>query len=87
MAVQAERMRDPDAGYDDQGDLMHEALRMAEALLFASSEPVSEAELAGYLPARVAAADVLARLQEAYALRGVNLVRVAGKGSPLASRS
>jgi segregation and condensation protein B len=79
MAVQAERMHAPDTGYDDQGDLMHEALRMAEALLFASSEPVSEDELAGYLPARVAAADVLARLQERYALRGVNLVRVAGK--------
>ncbi len=58
---------------------MAEALRVAEALLFASSEPVSEAELAGYLPDGVSASAVLARLEADYAHRGVTLVRVAGK--------
>lgn len=56
-----------------------EALRIAEAILFASAEPVGEDELAGRLPEGADIAAVLARLEGIYAARGVNLVRVAGK--------
>lgn len=59
--------------------LMPDALRIAEALLFASTEPVSEQELANCLPGNISPAEVLARLEQVYATRGVNLVRVAGK--------
>jgi segregation and condensation protein B len=60
-------------------ELMPEALRIAEALLFASAEPVSEQDLASCLPGAIRAGEVLARLEQMYAPRGVNLVRVAGK--------
>ncbi|HRD77295.1 MAG TPA: SMC-Scp complex subunit ScpB [Hyphomicrobiaceae bacterium] len=56
-----------------------EQLRILEALLFAAREPQDEASLARYFkPGQ----DVLALLEElkgAYAGRGINLVRVAGK--------
>lgn len=58
---------------------MHEALRIVEALLFAASEPLSDAELAARLPPQVSAAKVLDRLRQHYAHRGVNLVRIDGK--------
>lgn len=53
-----------------------EAMRMAEAIVFASAEPVSEAQLVQRLPDGVSVPLVMAELQEAYARRGVNLVRV-----------
>ncbi|HEX2726599.1 MAG TPA: SMC-Scp complex subunit ScpB [Beijerinckiaceae bacterium] len=56
-----------------------EAVRIAEALLFAAAEPVGAAELAGRLPEGADVEAILADLQERYAGRGVNLVRVAGK--------
>jgi segregation and condensation protein B len=55
-----------------------EAMRIAEALLFASAEPLSSQELAARLPE---GGDMLADLVEHYAPRGVNLVRIAGKWS------
>ncbi len=55
------------------------ALRVAEALLFASAEPVSEQEVANVMPGNMLAGDVLTRLEAIYAPRGVNLVRVSGK--------
>lgn len=55
-----------------------QALRMAEAMLFASAMPLSEADLASRLPAAVDARRVLGDLQALYAPRGVNLVKVAG---------
>jgi segregation and condensation protein B len=58
---------------------MAEAARIVEALLFASAEPIGEADIAPYLSGEVAPREVLARLEAAYAPRGVNLVRVAGK--------
>ena len=57
----------------------HEGCRIAEALLFASAEPLSGDELAARLPRDVHVADVLARLRDYYAGRGVNLVEVAGR--------
>lgn len=54
-------------------------LRMIEALLFASSEPLSLEELTLRLPDGLDVLALLEELQKTYALRGVNLVRVAGK--------
>jgi len=54
-------------------------LRLLEAMLFASTEPLDEKDLAERMPQGTDLPDALARLQEDYAPRGVNLVRVAGK--------
>jgi segregation and condensation protein B len=71
---------DNDAVAMDQGpEDRREALRMAEALLFASAEPLSAADLAGRLPEGTDVAGVLRDLQAAYAERGVTLVQVSGK--------
>ena len=56
-----------------------EELRLAEALLFASAEPLDEKILAARLPQGIDVKAVLQQLQAEYAPRGVNLVRVAGK--------
>ncbi len=58
-----------------------EAMRIAEALLFASAEPLSSQELAARLPEGGDIEAVLADLVEHYAPRGVNLVHIAGKWS------
>jgi segregation and condensation protein B len=70
---------------DDAGDVQErveerpEELRLLEAMLFAASEPLSEKDLAARLPQGTDVADALKRLQQDYASRGVNLVRVGGK--------
>jgi segregation and condensation protein B len=56
-----------------------EELRLVEALLFASAEPLDEKTLAARLPQGVDIKTVLQQLQAEYAPRGVNLVRLAGK--------
>ena len=53
-----------------------EAARMAEAIVFASAEPVREKQLAARLPDGIDIAAAMAELQQIYARRGVNLVRV-----------
>ncbi len=58
-----------------------EELRILEALLFAAEEPLDEKALAARLPAGVNVRGLLEKLQQEYASRGVNLVRVAGKWS------
>src|SRR5690242_12373838 len=58
-----------------------EALRFIEALLFAAAEPLDEETLAARLPEGVDLQAAMRALQAEYALRGVNLVRVAGKWS------
>jgi segregation and condensation protein B len=58
-----------------------EELRLLEALLFASAEPLDEKTLAARLPMGADLRSALQRLQAEYAPRGVNLVRVAGKWS------
>jgi segregation and condensation protein B len=52
-----------------------EVERIAEALVFASSEPVPEAFLSERLPRGTDVGAVMRRLMEAYAPRGVNLIR------------
>jgi len=66
---------------DDAGDVQErpEELRLLEAMLFAASEPLSERDLAARLPQGADVQDALKRLQQDYASRGVNLVRVGGK--------
>ena len=56
-----------------------EELRILEALLFASKEPLDEKTLAERLPEGVDFAQTLAMLRDEYAPRGVNLVKVSGK--------
>ena len=58
---------------------VREPLRLLEAMLFAASEPLAETELAERLPKEVDVREALVRLQQEYASRGVNLVRVNGK--------
>jgi segregation and condensation protein B len=54
-------------------------LRILEALLFASAEPLSAAELAPHLGEGIDPGPLLEVLRERYAPRGVNLVRRADK--------
>ena len=56
-----------------------EELRLLEALLFASTEPLDQATLAKRMPDGVDIKAALAQLQAEYASRGVNLVRIANK--------
>jgi segregation and condensation protein B len=54
-------------------------LRIVEAVLFATAEPVDAGHISGFLPEGTDVAGLLADLQANYANRGVNLVEVAGK--------
>jgi segregation and condensation protein B len=56
-----------------------EHLRMAEALLFASGEPLDAKSLAAQLPEGADVPALLVELQKVYELRGVTLVCVADK--------
>ena len=58
-----------------------EELRILEAVLLAADEPLDEKALAGRLPADADVHALLLQLQQEYASRGVNLVRVGGKWS------
>ncbi|MGI9366599.1 MAG: SMC-Scp complex subunit ScpB [Rhizobiaceae bacterium] len=51
-------------------------VRIVEAMIFASSEPVAERSIAARLPEGVDIKMLLGEVQQAYANRGVNLVRV-----------
>ena len=65
-----------DAGMPD--DDRAQALRLIEALLFASAAPLDEAAIAERLPDTGDLAGLLAELEAVYRARGVNVVRVAG---------
>jgi segregation and condensation protein B len=56
-----------------------EELRLLEAMLFASPEPLDEASLAARLPQGIDVHAALLDLQQEYASRGVNLVRINSK--------
>lgn len=60
-------------------DGLAEAMRIAEALLFAAAEPLTEKDIEKRMPRGVAAGEVLEALKADYASRGVNLVRAGGK--------
>ena len=69
---------DDAAGENNPAARLHlfEAVRMAEAIVFASAEPVSEKQLAQRLPAGIDIAAAMAELRQLYERRGVNLVKV-----------
>src|SRR6201984_2767804 len=79
MASLAEKRMDDaeDAPVDPQA--RPEELRLLEALLFASAEPLDQATLAKRMPDGVDIKAALVRLQAEYASRGVNLVRIGNK--------
>lgn len=56
-----------------------EGLRMVEAMLFASADPLGIADLAARLPQGTDVAGLVDELERQYVTRGVNLVAVAGK--------
>jgi segregation and condensation protein B len=70
---------EPAAAPEQQPVARPEELRLLEALLFASREPLDEAMLARQLPNGVELKDVLGRLKAEYSTRGVNLVRIGRK--------
>ena len=57
---------------------MREAERIAEALVFASAQPVSEAFIAERVPKGIDVATLMAKLKGHYGERGVNLIQVGG---------
>jgi segregation and condensation protein B len=67
---------DAERAGDDTVQDESEAARIAEALVFASAQPVSEAFISDRLPRAFDVRAIMLRLQEEYAHRGVNLVRV-----------
>ncbi len=67
-----------DAEADGGAEAFSQAVRVVEALLFASASPLTAEVLGRAIPAGIAIEQVLARLVESYALRGVNLRQVAG---------
>lgn len=68
-----------EAADDTQDAVFSDALRRAEAVLFAAGQPLSAQDVAASLPPGVDPAPVLMKLKAAYENRGVNLVEVAGK--------
>jgi segregation and condensation protein B len=67
------------ADEEPAGEARAEELRLLEAMLFASAEPLDEKSLAERLPQDIDVHAALLRLQEDYATRGVNLVRIGGR--------
>ena len=65
--------------YEVQDNSQSEAVRRAEAVLFAAGEPLSAAQIAEAMPPGVDVPSVLMQLKSSYANRGVTLVEVAGK--------
>jgi segregation and condensation protein B len=81
MASLAEKRMDEaeDTPVGPEAEPRPEELRLLEALLFASSEPLDTATLAKRMPEGVDVKEALAQLQAEYSTRGVNLVRIANK--------
>ena len=79
MASLAEKRVADDEATPADTEARPEELRLLEALLFASAEPIDQATLAKRMPDGVDVRAALERLQAEYASRGVNLVRVASK--------
>lgn len=61
--------------YGESQEVKERNLRILEALLFASAEPLSVSQMTGFLGEGADAPALLAELAERYASRGVNLVR------------
>jgi segregation and condensation protein B len=68
-----------DSESDGEAVQRTEEMRILEALLFAAEEPLDEKTLASRLPEGTDVRALLTQLQQEYASRGVNVVRIAGK--------
>ncbi len=83
MAQPAEKIELFDVNSDEElaryEAALHEAERIVEAMLFAATEPLDETDLSRRIDESVALDEVLERLREHYAARGVNLTRVGKK--------
>ena len=69
----------PDGEGSGEVAAMTEGKRIAEALLFAATEPVEQKELEKRMPEEADVEAVLEELKTEYAMRGINLVRVGTK--------
>lgn len=65
--------------YEVQDDAMADAVRRAEAILFAAGAPLSAGQIAEALPPGIDVPSVLMALKSMYSTRGVQLLEVAGK--------
>ncbi|MEM9053737.1 MAG: SMC-Scp complex subunit ScpB [Pseudomonadota bacterium] len=65
--------------YEVEDEAMAEAVRRAEAVLFAAGQPLEASDIAEVLPQGIDVPAVLMTLKSTYANRGVNLVEVAGR--------
>src|SRR6201989_6365 len=79
MASLAEVRLEEAEPMENESQARPEELRLLEALLFASREPLDTATLAKRMPDGVDVKAALEQLQVEYASRGVNLVRIANK--------
>lgn len=83
MAQPAEKIELFDVNNDEElarrNAALCEAERIVEAMLFAAAEPLDESELSRRIDENVSLENVLARLRDHYAARGVNLTRVGKK--------
>jgi len=70
---------EPETGPTENPDLADRSLRILEALLFASAEPLAASQLAPHLGEGADVEGLLQKLAEDYAGRGVNLVKRADK--------
>ena len=66
-------------GVETAPDIDFQHVRIVEAVLFASADPVSERVIAARLPEGTDVSAILATLSETYAARGINLNRVGEK--------
>jgi segregation and condensation protein B len=72
----------PQEGSGDEAEGLSPAdplVRMVEAMLFASTEPLDRVQLSARLPSDIDVAQILDVIARTYAPRGVNLVHVAGR--------
>src|SRR5215475_10671997 len=79
MASLAEKRMDDAEDAPATPEARPEELRLLEALLFASTEPLDTATLGKRMPDGVDVKAALLQLQAEYSTRGVNLVRIANK--------
>jgi segregation and condensation protein B len=80
LAELAQLLAEIDQGQrPSRDDSFAEAVRIAEAMLFAAAEPLGEEDIEKRMPRGVSARTVLDALRADYASRGVNLVRAGGK--------
>ena len=85
QALPIEREAEMDDAFEETVVTMHpqadrsQNLRVIEAMLFASADPVGTEKFQEFLPAGTDVLGLLNDLQTNYENRGVNLVQVAGK--------